>query len=245
MVLPNIIDFKRVGIPVDIDSAKELMKKHYEILEKSLKGTTTVGLVTRNATILAADKRATAGVYVAHKHVKKIIKITDYVAMTTAGLVADAQAIADYLRAQAHYHYVSTGIPMSIKSMAYLLGLILNSSKYFPYIVQLLVGGYDHGLNRPVLYAVEMYGDITEERYTATGSGSPIAIGVIESGYADDLDTEEGVLLAVKAVGSAILRDAFSGEGVDVVVISKDHYEERTYPLNEVKKIVSREGHEL
>jgi len=193
----------------------------------------------RDFVVLAADKRATAGHIVAHKNVKKIVKIDNRSALTTAGLVADAQALADTIRTEARYYELSVGKPMKLRSMANMLSLILNASKYFPYIVQLILGGYDYE-EGPKLFAIELYGDVTEERYTATGSGSPIAIGVIEAGYRPDLEAKEAVELAVKAVASATLRDVFSGEGIDVVVISRDRYEELTFKRKDIEKIVGR-----
>ncbi len=193
----------------------------------------------RDFVVLAADKRATAGHIVAHKNVKKIVKIDNRSALTTAGLVADAQALTDTIRTEARYYELSVGKPMKLRSMANMLSLILNASKYFPYIVQLILGGYDYE-EGPKLFAIELYGDVTEERYTATGSGSPIAIGVIEAGYRPDLETKEAVELAVKAVASATLRDVFSGEGIDVVVISRDRYEELTFKRKDIEKIVGR-----
>jgi len=205
--------------------------------ERALRGTTTVGLTLRDYTILAADKRATSGNYIAHKRVKKIIKIADNVAMTTAGLVADAQFLADYLRTEYQYTKVLTGQPPSIKSLAYLLGLVLNETKYMPFYVQLLLGGYDY-YEGPKLYAIELFGDVTEEEYTATGSGSPIAIGVIEASYRKDMNVEDAVKLAAKAVAAATMRDAFSGEGVDVVVLGRNEYREISFGWPDVKKIL-------
>ncbi|MCI4436497.1 MAG: archaeal proteasome endopeptidase complex subunit beta [Ignisphaera sp.] len=211
-----------------------------ELIDKALKGTTTVGMVFRDHVVLAADKKATAGIYVAHKTVKKIIKIDDRAAITIAGLVADAQALADYIRAEAWYYQLLNGRPMPLRSMASVLGLILNESKYFPFIVQLILGGYDY-YEGPKLFNIEPYGDVTEEKITATGSGSPTAIGVIEVDYRPDLGVEESVKLAVKAVASAIARDVFSGGiGIDVVVIGKDLYREYTFTVDEIKKILGR-----
>ncbi|HDI02316.1 MAG TPA: archaeal proteasome endopeptidase complex subunit beta [Ignisphaera sp.] len=211
----------------------------YSYLERLVKGTTTVEMVIKDYVILAADKRATAGHYIAHKHVKKILRVTENIAMTTAGLVADAQALADYLKAQANYYKLLTGRPMSLRSMAYLLSLLLNESKYFPYIVQLLLGGYDY-YKGPQLFAIELFGDVTEEQYTATGSGSPIAIGVIETRYSPNLDLQEAMELAARAVASAAMRDVFSGEGVDVVAIGKEYYKEVTFSRDELKKLLGR-----
>jgi len=210
-----------------------------ELALKAIKGTTTVGMRFRDYVVLAADKRATAGHIVAHKKVKKILRIGDRAAITTAGLVADAQALVDTVRSEARYYELSVGKPMKLRSMASLLSLLLNSSKYYPYIVQLILGGYDYE-EGPKVFAIELYGDVAEEKYTATGSGSPIAIGVIESSYREDMSVDEAVQLAVKAVASASMRDVFSGEGVDVVVISKDRYEERSFGRQEVEKLLRR-----
>uniref|UniRef100_A0A7C2Z8A3 Proteasome subunit beta n=1 Tax=Ignisphaera aggregans TaxID=334771 RepID=A0A7C2Z8A3_9CREN len=209
-------------------------------LDKALKGTTTVGIKLKDWVVLAADKKATAGIYVAHKNVKKIAKINDRCALTIAGLVADAQTLADFIKVQSHYFELINKRPMSIRSMASLLGLLLNEYKYFPFIVQLLLGGYDV-YEGPKLFAIELYGDVTEETYAATGSGSPLAISVIESAYSENMDIDAAIKLAVRAVAAASSRDVFSGGiGVDVVAIGKDAYREYTFPSEEIKNIVGR-----
>jgi len=194
---------------------------------KLISGTTTGGIVARNGVVVAADKRASSGYYVAHKKVRKIVRIDDHVVMTTAGLVADAQMLALVLQYQARNYKIVAGRPISIKMLASYLSLILNSSKYFPYIVQLLIAGYDEA---PRLFAVEWFGDYVEEEYAVTGSGSPIAVGVIESEYSKDMDIDKAVEVAVKAVRASIRRDAFTGEAVDVVVVTKEGVKEMSYP---------------
>ncbi|MEM0027710.1 MAG: archaeal proteasome endopeptidase complex subunit beta [Ignisphaera sp.] len=211
-----------------------------EIIEKVYKGTTTVGIAFKDCVVLASDKKATAGIYVAHKNVRKIVRINDRVAMTVAGLVADAQALADYIRAEATYYQILNNRPMPLKSMASLLGLILNEYKYFPFIVQLILGGYDY-YEGPKIFGIEPYGDVTEERFTATGSGSPTAIGIIEAEYNPDMNLEDSIKLAVKAVATAIARDVFTGGiGIDVVVIGRDFYKENTYTVDDIRKLLGR-----
>ncbi|MCX8195672.1 MAG: archaeal proteasome endopeptidase complex subunit beta [Acidilobaceae archaeon] len=192
-------------------------------------GTTTVGLIAGDAVILGADKRATAGYLIASRRVRKIARITDYAAMTMAGLVADAQALVDFLKEEARLYELETGSRMSVRSIATLLSNILFSYKFFPFLVQVLVGGYD---DRPRLYALDPYGGLTEERFASTGSGSPVAYGVLEENYREDLSVDEAVKLAVSAVRSAMLRDVASGDGVDVVIISKGSYVEKFIPFS-------------
>ncbi len=195
---------------------------------KAIHGTTTVGLIAGDYTILAADKRATAGMLIASRTVKKIVKLTDYSAMTVSGLVADAQALAELVREETRLYELSNGVRLSVRGIATLLSNLLFSSKWFPYLVQLIVGGYD---TRPRLYTLDPYGSLTEEVYTATGSGSPVAYGVLEDSYREDLSLEDAVKVAASAVRSAIRRDVATGDGVDVVIIGRNMYEERFIPF--------------
>lgn len=197
---------------------------------KAFHGTTTVGLIADDHVILAADKRATAGTMIASRRVKKIIKINEYSAMTISGLVADAQNLADIVREESRYYMLSTGVRLSVRGIATLLANILFSSKFLPYIVQLIVGGYD---TKPRIYVLDLYGSITEEEYAATGSGSPVAYGVLEEGYRSDLSLDEAIELAKKAIRTAILRDSASGDGIDVAVIGKNEYREFFVPFRQ------------
>ncbi|MEM0366710.1 MAG: archaeal proteasome endopeptidase complex subunit beta [Acidilobaceae archaeon] len=197
-------------------------------LKPIMSGTTTVGLIARDKIILAADKRATEGFMIASRRVKKIVKITDYAAMTMAGLVADAQVLADILREEARLYELDTGVRMSIKSIATLLSNILFSYKFFPFIVQVLIGGYD---DRPRLYTLDPFGSIIEEKFAATGSGSPIAYGVLEEHYSDNLTIDDAVKIVASAIRSAMLRDVASGDGIDIVMIGKNMYEEKFIPF--------------
>ena len=190
--------------------------------------TTTVGLVVGDHVVLAADKRATAGSFIAHKRVKKIQLITNYAALTISGLVADAQFLVEQARYIARKYYNDTGSQMKISALASNMSLILTAYlRVYPFIVQLLLGGVDS--TGPQLYYLDLYGTISREEYMATGSGSPTAIGVLEEGYSRDLTVDDAVELAKKAVLAAMRRDGFSGEGVDVVVIGREGVREYTF----------------
>jgi len=188
--------------------------------------TTTVGIRLKDYVVIAADKRATAGTYVSHKKVEKIQKITDNMAMTISGLVADAQYLVNLARAVVNYYELETGVKPYVKTIASYLANVLSSySKILPFIVQLLLAGYD---TKPRLYYVDLFGTVSEEEYIATGSGSPTALGVLENNYREDLSIEEAKQLALSAVKAAVERDSWSGEGVDVVIIGRDVYSKET-----------------
>lgn len=201
------------------------------------KGTTTVGLVCKDGVVLATEKRATMGNFIASKRAKKIYRIADRVAMTTAGAVGDAQFLARLISVEAKLYEIRKEEKPTIKALATLLSNILNSYRFFPYLVQLLVGGID--VRGPSIYSIDPIGGAIEEKdIVATGSGSLTAYGVLEDRYSPDMSVDEAAELAVRAIYSAMKRDSASGDGIDVVKITKDEYVE--LKPEEVEEIIKR-----
>jgi len=195
-----------------------------EQLQESMKGTTTIGIVFANGVILATEKRATMGYMIASKKAKKVYQVAGRIGMTTAGGVGDAQQLARILTVECNLYQIRRSRAITVGAAATLLSNYLNQNRYFPYYVQLLVGGVDE--TGPSVYSVDAMGGATrEEDIVATGSGSPMAYGVLEDRYRPKMTEEDAIDLAVRSLKSAMKRDAGSGEGVQVVVITKDKYE--------------------
>lgn len=189
-----------------------------------LKGTTTVGITCREGVILASDTRVTMGFFVAHHKGKKIYKIDDHLAMTISGNVADAQRAVEILKVNAQLYRLNTARPMPVSSAARLIANLLFSSRLAPLIAQVLIGGMDY--SGPHVFSIDPFGSITEEKCVATGSGSPIAYGVLEDKYKQDATLKEMLPIVVSAVDSAMKRDSASGDSFDVSIIDKKGYRE-------------------
>ena len=181
-------------------------------------GTTTLGLICNEAVILAAERKATMGYLVASKSVEKIRQIDEHIGMTIAGLVGDAQALDRYIKAELALYKLQEGRRIPVEAAAHLVANILYARRYFPYYVQLVVGGYD---NKPRLYSLGADGSVLEEKeYFSSGSGSPFAFGVLENDYKKSLTVEHAKRLAARAVHAATKRDiASGGSGIHVVVV--------------------------
>jgi proteasome beta subunit len=195
-----------------------------EQLQESMKGTTTIGIVFAGGVVLATEKRATMGYMIASKKAKKVYQVAERIGMTTAGGVGDAQQLARILTVECNLYQIRRSRAITVGAAATLLSNYLNQNRYFPYYVQLLVGGVDE--NGPSVYSVDAMGGATkEEEIVATGSGSPMAYGVLEDRYRKDMSRDEAIEIAVRSLKSAMKRDAGSGEGIQVVVITKEKYE--------------------
>jgi len=187
-------------------------------------GTTTVGMICKDGVVLAAEKKSTLGYLVASKESIKIFPLEEHLALTIAGASGDAQALVRYMKAESKLFRIQTKREISVKAAATLLANILQSGRwtFLPYMVQLIIAGYDD--SGPSIYTLDAIGSSEEEKkFFSTGSGSPIALGVLENRYKDGISTEEGVKLAVDAVRAAIERDiASGGKGIAVAVITKE-----------------------
>jgi len=196
-----------------------------ELQDMIKKGTTTVGLICGGGVVLASEKRATMGSFIASKAAKKIYLVDDRIGMTTAGIVGDAQTLVRAMSVEARLYKIRRQESLSVKALTTLLSNVLSGNRMFPFIVQLLVGGIDR--SGAHIFSIDPYGGNTDEKeIAATGSGSPIAYGVLEDQYSKEMTIDEGVALAIHALHAAMRRDSASGEGMEVMVITKEKQEE-------------------
>ena len=192
------------------------------VQEKILHGTTTVGIKAKDGVVLCADMRASAGYFIANNNTMKIQKIDDHAGMTMAGGVADAQNITDVLRYHANIHRIQNQEPISIKSLTRLTSLIFHQNRGYPFMADILVGGFDN--YGPALFNIDMFGSVEEKSYVTTGSGSPVAYGLLEEEYKEDVTVDGAKIIALRAVKAAITRNIGTGDGINVAVIDKNGF---------------------
>lgn len=185
-------------------------------------GTTILGMVCKDGVIIATERRATMGTLIAHKATKKLYKIDEHLALATAGLVGDLQTLSRYLCAEANLYRIKRDSKMPVKSAATLMANILNQRKFYPYYVQLILGGWDSQGGH--VYSLDAAGGAIPDKYTAGGSGSPYVFGVLEDLYKDGLKVDEGIDIAIRAISAAMSRDSASGNGIDIAIINDKEF---------------------
>jgi proteasome beta subunit len=181
--------------------------------------TTIVGIKTKEGVILGSDRRASKGFFIGSKITQKIAKVDDTLAIAIAGQLSDAEYLIRVAKAERKLLELRRGFPLTVKESSRLIANLAYSGlkSYQPYFVELLVAGVDD--NGGHIYAADMSGAITTEDFASSGSGSPIAYGVLESVYHKNVTNEEAKEIATKAVAAAMERDPGSGNGIDVLVI--------------------------
>ncbi len=194
--------------------------------------TTTVGIKTPEGIVLATDRRATMGYYVADKDVVKIEPLDDNSAITIAGSVSQAQAFAHMLRLNLEYTKGRRGWALSPKELAKLASHSIQRSGGI-YGQFILATRDDHGAS---LWDVGGDGSlIAKKDFTVTGSGTGPAVGVLESAnWADVTTLEAAQQLASRAIKAATQRDVGSGNGLVVYTLpNSGEYSMKTYTFSQ------------
>lgn len=201
------------------------------------KGTTTVGVLCDGGVVLASESRATMGSFIASSTAKKIYQVDDLVGLTTAGVVGDAQSLVRMVQVEARLYRMQRGEPMTVKALTSMLSNVLASRRYFPFMVQLIVGGVDR--YGPKIYSLDaLGGQIEEKKVVSTGSGSPIAYGVLEAMYKPGLSIQDGTVLAARAIHNAMKRDSASGDKIELVRITNKYEEVGEQELKEIMALL-------
>ncbi len=202
-------------------------------------GTTTVGLITTDSVVLAADMRASFGHIAYDEESQKLYKITDRIGVTNAGSVGDSLTLVRFLRSQARLYEIERDSKITPKALVTYLSNILNANRYYPFAAQFVMGGLNDG---PELFEITPYGGILKrDKFAVSGSGTEPAMTTLDQNYKKGMTEEEGIAVAIKAVNAGKKRDIYSGgKSISVMVISEKGI--RDLKDSEVQKYLSKKA---
>lgn len=184
-------------------------------------GATAVGISCTDGVILAAEKRMAIGRFIQSRNVRKVFLVDERIGAAVAGLFSDSQHIVRLIKAYVNlYNLEREGEAIGTRTAAKLMANVLFNNRIFPYYVEPIVGGIDTKGSH--IYVLDPIGSLMAEDYAATGTGAQIAIGVLEDGYSADITTKKGQKIAIEAIRMASRREATSGDGIDVLVITQE-----------------------
>jgi proteasome beta subunit len=192
--------------------------------EPFLPGATTIGVVCKEGVVLASERRVSYGYFVMSKSGKKVFHITDSIGAACAGLVADMQVLTKEVAVYLRLYAFERDRLASVRSAAKVMASLLFERRLYPYLAQTIVGGIDD--EGPSLYVLDPLGSVIDDKFASVGSGSEIATGVLEAEYKEGMTVEQGKELVKKAAKAALARDIGSGNGLDIMTITKNGIKE-------------------
>lgn len=192
-------------------------------------GATAVGITFDQGVVFASEKRIAYGNFLVSKSTKKTFQITPKVGAACAGLVADMQILSLQISALAKIRKMELKRDIPPNSIAKMMSNMMYERRFFPLLTQVIVGGV---VEEPVIYTLDPLGSVLPDNYAAVGTGAEMALGVLDPQFKENMNEQEAVELAKKAVKSATMRDSFSGDGIDILVINKNQIKEFTEKVN-------------
>lgn len=182
-------------------------------------GATAVGISFDNGVVLASEKRVSYGNFVVNKNTKKTFQVTDHVGAACAGMIADMQILVRQVGALAKIRKLETRRNVAPNSVAKMMSVIMFERRFFPLLTQVIVGGID---KKPEIYTLDPLGSVLPDDYAAVGTGAEMALGVMDSEYRSNITEQTAKELAIKAIKSSIQRDSGSGDGIDILFVTRN-----------------------
>ncbi len=192
-------------------------------------GATAVGITYDGGVVFASEKRIAYGNFLVSKSTKKTFQLTPKVGATCAGLVADMQILSLQIAALAKIRKMEIKRDVPPNTIAKMMSNMMYERRFFPLLTQVIVGGV---VDKPVIYTLDPLGSVLPDDYAAVGTGAETALGVLDPQFKENMTEKDAIELAKKAVKSATLRDSFSGDGIDVLIINSKGIKEFSEKLN-------------
>ncbi|KAL8724318.1 MAG: hypothetical protein Q9166_008019 [cf. Caloplaca sp. 2 TL-2023] len=221
-------------------------------------GGSTLGITGNDFAILAGDTRSTSGYSINTRYAPKVFKIggddengeSAHIVLSVVGFAADGNALKERLDAIVKMYRYQHGKPMSIKACAQRLSTILYGKRFFPYYVHAILGGLDEE-GKGALYSYDPVGSYEREQCRAAGAAASLIMPFLDnqvnfknqyipgSGEGHALEARQATPLP-RAEVEQLVRDAFTsaverhievGDGLQMLVVTKDGIDEIYDPL--------------
>ncbi len=188
-------------------------------------GATVVGIKCTDGVVVATDTLITWGTLTLSEKGIKAFKLTDSIVLASAGLTSDYQMLVNRLKAQIKLYELNQKKEITVKALSKMLANTLYSTRMAPLYVQTVVVGVD--ANGPQLYTLDMGGSLIPDEFTATGTGTSTAYGVLENSLKAAVTVKEAEEIAIQAVKAGIARDIQSGGEIRVMSVTESGVTER------------------
>jgi len=184
--------------------------------------------------IVAASTRLSTGYSILTRHSTKLLQLTSKTVVASAGMQADMKALHKLLQTRNVMYQHNHNRPMSVSATAQLLANTLYYKRFFPFYTFNLVAGLDEQ-GRGAVYNYDAIGSYERCGYFCQGSGKELIQPVLDNqlkaasplllpprNVLTNLPLEHALDLVKDAFVSAGERDIYTGDAVEILIITKD-----------------------
>lgn len=182
--------------------------------------TTVVAIRNASGVVMAGDRRATAGYQIANRRIEKVFAADEHSGVAIAGAAGPSIEMVKLFQVQLEHYEKVEGETLSLEGKANQLGGLVRANlpaALQGFVVVPLFAGYDQQRNRGRVFSFDVTGGRYEEfDYATNGSGGVYARNWIKSQWKEDINEQDSVELALRALFAAADEDVGTG-GPDLV----------------------------
>ncbi|PWN52456.1 putative PUP3-20S proteasome subunit beta3 [Violaceomyces palustris] len=194
----------------------------------TLNGGSCIAFKGKNCVAIACDLRLGNQALTVACNRDKVFKITDKTYLGMTGLASDVDTLRSAFRYRLNMYRMKEEREIEPETFAHLVSSTLYEKRFGPYFIEPIIAGLNSN-NEPFIAAADLIGCLNFAKdFVVTGTASDKLFGMAEGLWEPDLGPEELFESISQALLGALERDALSGWGAIVRVITPDKVIERT-----------------
>ncbi|KAI8873039.1 N-terminal nucleophile aminohydrolase [Ramicandelaber brevisporus] len=185
-------------------------------------GAAIVAMVGKNCVAIAADKRLGAQAMTVSTNFQKVFPMTDKTYIGLAGLATDVSTLHSKFRRKVTEYAMEENRTIEPKTFAHVVSATLYEKRFGPYFIEPVIAGLDAN-NEPFICSMDLIGCINFAKdFVVAGTASQNLYGMAESLWEPNLEPEELFEAVGQTLLNAVDRNAVSGWGGIVHVITPE-----------------------
>lgn len=174
----------------------------------------------KNCVAIAMDRRLGAQFKTISASYQRVFQMTDKTLAGFIGLGGDIQTLAAELKCKLNLYSLKENRQIAPKTLSWMLANLQYQRRFSPFFIEPLIAGLDEN-NQPYLSTSDSIGCMCDaDGFFCIGTGSENMLGICESFYRDDLEPEDLFEVIAQCLLSGLDRDAFSGWGGVVFLVT-------------------------
>ncbi|CAM9313805.1 unnamed protein product [Chrysoparadoxa australica] len=191
-------------------------------------GGAMIAMIGKDCVGIASDLRLGAQAQTVAMDFKKVFRIADRVLVGLAGLATDVQSLEELLTFKMNLYKLREERDMKPETFSALLSSALYEKRFGPWFIEPVVAGLDAS-NKPFISAMDLIGaPVFTDDFVVSGTCTANLYGMCEALYRPDMNKDELFETLSQALMASVDRDAVSGWGATVSILTAEGLETKT-----------------
>ncbi|KAJ2932792.1 hypothetical protein H1R20_g4302, partial [Candolleomyces eurysporus] len=195
-------------------------------------GGSVIAMLGKDCVAIAADMRLGNQALGISSNFQRVFSVTDRIYVGLPGLATDVATLHERFRYRVNMYTIKEGREIEPETFAHLVSSTLYEHRFGPYFIEPVMAGISKtptGKIKPFIAATDLIGCLNFAKdFVVAGTASTKLYGVAEGLWEPDLEPEDLFETISQTLLNAVDRDAFSGWGAVVHIITKDKVITRT-----------------